>query len=174
MVPIKGCVKFMEQTMNKTTCDISDQLHPDVQYLEPVYKSYGGKTSFSGRIVTVKCYEDNSLVEEALKSNGKNSILVVDAGGSMNCAMLGDKRATDAIKNEWEGILVHGLIRDSATIKGMEIGILALGVCPLKSIKNGVGDSNLIVNFSGITFTPGEYLYADEDGVIVIKEKASL
>ena len=174
MVPIKGCVKFMEQTMNETTCDISDQLHPDVQYLEPVYKSYGGKTSFSGRIVTVKCYEDNSLVEEALKSNGKNSILVVDAGGSMNCAMLGDKRATDAIKNEWEGILVHGLIRDSATIKGMEIGILALGVCPLKSIKNGVGDSNLIVNFSGITFTPGEYLYADEDGVIVIKEKASL
>ena len=174
MVPIKGCVKFMEQTMNETTCDISDKLHPDVQYLEPVYKSYGGKTSFSGRIVTVKCYEDNSLVEEALKSNGKNSILVVDAGGSMNCAMLGDKRATDAIKNEWEGILVHGLIRDSATIKGMKIGILALGVCPLKSIKNGVGDSNLIVNFSGITFTPGEYLYADEDGVIVIKEKASL
>ena len=174
MVPIKGCVKFMEQTMNETTCDISDQLHPDVQYLEPVYKSYGGKTSFSGRIVTVKCYEDNSLVEEALKSNGKNSILVVDAGGSMNCAMLGDKRATDAIKNEWEGILVHGLIRDSATIKGMKIGILALGVYPLKSIKNGVGDSNLIVNFSGITFTPGEYLYADEDGVIVVKEKASL
>ena len=164
----------MDQTMNETTCDISDKLHPDVQYLEPVYKSYGGKTSFSGRIVTVKCYEDNSLVEEALKSNGKNSILVVDAGGSMNCAMLGDKRATDAIKNEWEGILVHGLIRDSATIKGMKIGILALGVCPLKSIKNGVGDSNLIVNFSGITFTPGEYLYADEDGVIVIKEKASL
>jgi len=164
----------MEQTMNETTCDISDKLHPDVQYLEPVYKSYGGKTSFSGRIVTVKCYEDNSLVEEALKSNGKNSILVVDAGGSMNCAMLGDKRAADAIKNEWEGILVHGLIRDSATIKGMEIGILALGVCPLKSIKNGVGDSNLIVNFSGITFTPGEYLYADEDGVIVIKEKANL
>ena len=160
--------------MNETTCDISDQLHPDVQYLEPVYKSYGGKTSFSGRIVTVKCYEDNSLVEEALKSNGKNSILVVDAGGSMNCAMLGDKRATDAIKNEWEGILVHGLIRDSATIKGMKIGILALGVCPLKSIKKGAGDSNLIVNFSGITFTPGEYLYADEDGVIVVKEKASL
>ena len=174
MVPIKGCAKFMEKTMNETTCDISDKLHPDVQYLEPVYKSYGGKTSFSGRIVTVKCYEDNSLVEEALKSNGKNSILVVDAGGSMNCAMLGDKRATDAIKNKWEGILVHGLIRDSATIKGMEIGILALGVSPLKSIKKGAGDSNLIVNFSGITFTPGEYLYADEDGVIVVKEKASL
>ena len=171
MVPRKGCVKSMERTMNKTTCDISDKLHPDVQYLEPVYKIYGAKTSFSGRIVTVKCYEDNSLVEEALKANGKESVLVIDAGGSMNCAMLGDKRAADAINNEWEGILVHGLIRDSVVINGMELGIRALGVCPLKSNKNGVGDSNLIVNFSGVIFTPGEYLYADEDGVIVVKEK---
>ena len=171
MVPRKGCVKSMEKTMNETTCDISDKLHPDVQYLEPVYKIYGAKTSFSGHIVTVKCYEDNSLVEEALKNNGKESVLVIDAGGSMNCAMLGDKRAADAINNEWEGIIVHGLVRDSVAINVMEIGIRALGVCPLKSIKNGVGDSNLIVNFSGITFTPGEYLYADEDGVIVVKEK---
>ena len=171
MVPRKGCVKSMEKTMNETTSDISDKLHPDVQYLEPVYKIYGAKTSFSGHIVTVKCYEDNSLVEEALKANGKESVLVIDAGGSMNCAMLGDKRAADAINNEWEGILVHGLIRDSVAINGMELGIRALGVCPLKSIKNGVGESNLIVNFSGVIFTPGEYLYADEDGVIVVKEK---
>ena len=171
MVPRKGCVKSMEKTMNETTSDISDKLHPDVQYLEPVYKIYGAKTSFSGHIVTVKCYEDNSLVEQALNGNGKESVLVIDAGGSMNCAMLGDKRAADAINNEWEGILVHGLIRDSVAINGMELGIRALGVYPLKSIKNGVGDSNLIVNFSGVTFTPGEYLYADEDGVIVVKEK---
>jgi len=174
MVPRKGCVKSMEKTMNETTSDVSDKLHPDVQYLDPVYKNYGAKTSFSGHIVTVKCYEDNSLVEEALNTHGKGSVLVIDAGGSMNCAMLGDKRAADAIKNEWEGILVHGLIRDSATINGMEIGVRALGACPLKSIKKGIGDSNLIVNFSGVTFTPGEYLYADEDGVIVIKEKLSL
>jgi len=171
MVLRKGCVKSMENKMNETTCDISDKLHPEVQYLEPVYKIYGAKTSFSGRIVTVKCYEDNSLVEQALNGNGKESVLVIDAGGSMNCAMLGDKRAADAINNEWEGIIVHGLIRDSVAINGMELGIRALGVYPLKSIKNGVGDSNLIVNFSGVTFTPGEYLYADEDGVIVVKEK---
>ena len=171
MVPRKGCVKSMEKTMNDTTSDISDKLHPDVQYLEPIYKIYGAKTSFSGHIVTVKCYEDNSLVEEALKDNGKESVLVIDAGGSMNCAMLGDKTPADAINNEWEGIIVHGLIRDSVAINGMEIGIRALGVCPLKSIKNGVGDSNLIVNFSGVTFTPDEYLYADDDGVIVVKEK---
>ena len=160
--------------MNEATSDVSDKLHPDVQYLDPVYKNYGAKTSFSGHIVTVKCYEDNSLVEKALKTHGKGSVLVIDAGGSMNCAMLGDKRAADAIKNEWEGILVHGLIRDSATINGMEIGVRALGVCPLKSVKKGAGDSNLTVNFSGVTFTPGEYLYSDEDGVIVIKEKVNL
>ena len=100
------CVKFMGRIMTKSTCDISDKLHPNVQYLEPIYKSYGAKTSFSGRIVTVKCYEDNSLVEEALKTNGKDSVLVIDAGGSMNCAMLGDKRVTDAINNKWEGIIV--------------------------------------------------------------------
>jgi len=174
MVLRKGCVKSMEKKMNKTTCDISDKLHPEVQYLKPIYKSYGAKTSFSGRIVTVKCYEDNSLVETALRTNGKDSVLVIDAGGSMNCAMLGDKRVTDAINNEWEGILVHGLIRDSATINSMEIGVRALGVCPLKSAKKGVGDSNITVNFSGVTFNPGEYLYADEDGVIVVKEKAFL
>ena len=160
--------------MNEATSDVSDKLHPDVQYLEQVYKSYGAKTSFSGRIVTVKCYEDNSLVETVLRTNGKDSVLVIDAGGSMNCAMLGDKRATDAINNDWEGILVHGLIRDSATINRMEIGVRALGVYPLKSVKKGAGDSNLTVNFSGVTFTPGEYLYADEDGVIVVKEKVFL
>ena len=174
MVLKKGCVKSMEKAMNETTSDISDRLHPNVQYLEQGYKSYGIQTSFSGYIVTIKCYEDNSLVEEVLKANGKGSVLVIDAGGSMNCAMLGDKRAADAIKNEWEGILVHGLIRDSATINRMKVGIRALGVCPLKSVKKGIGDSNIVLNFSGVIFTPGEYLYADEDGVIVVKEKAFL
>jgi len=111
------CVKFMGRIMTKSTCDISDKLHPNVQYLEPIYKSYGAKTAFSGRIVTIKCFEDNSLVEEALKTNGKDSVLVIDAGGSMNCAMLGDKRVTDAINNKWEGIIVNGVIRDSACNK---------------------------------------------------------
>ena len=157
--------------MTLSTCDISDKLHPSIQYLEPVYKSFGLKKSFSGYIVTVKCYEDNSLVEEALNSNGKGSVLVIDAGGSMKCAMLGDKRASDAIKNEWEGIIVFGLIRDSAVVNTMPIGIRALGVCPLKSVKKGIGKRNLNVSFSNVKFTPNEYIYADEDGVIVTKNK---
>ncbi len=157
----------------KSTCDISDQLHPHVQYLNPIFKSYGGKTAFSGRIVTIKCFEDNSLVEEALKMNGKGCVLVVDAGGSLRCAMLGDKRASDAIKNEWEGIVVNGSIRDSVMINSMTIGIRALGVCPQKSIKKGNGKRNLTVDFSNVKFIPNHYLYADEDGVIVIENKVN-
>ena len=157
----------------KSTCDISDQLHHHVQYLDPIFKSYGGKTAFSGRIVTIKCFEDNSLVEEALKMNGKGCVLVVDAGESLRCAMLGDKRASDAIKNEWEGIVVNGSIRDSVMINSMTIGIRALGVCPRKSIKKGNGKRNLTVDFSNVKFIPNHYLYADEDGVIVIENKVN-
>jgi len=159
--------------MTPSTCDISDKLHPNVQYLEPVYKSYGLKKSFSGRIVTVKCFEDNSLVEEALNTDGKGSVLVIDAGGSMKCAMLGDKRASDAIRNGWEGIIIYGLIRDSVAINLMPIGIRALGVCPLKSVKKGIGKRNLNVSFSNVKFIPNEYIYADEDGVIVTENKAN-
>ena len=157
----------------KSTCDISDQLHPHVQYLDPIFKSYGVKTAFSGRIVTIKCFEDNSLVEEALKMNGKGCVLVVDAGESLRCAMLGDKRASDAFKNEWEGIVVNGSIRDSVMINSMAIGIKALGVCPRKSIKKGNGKRNLTVDFSNVKFIPNHYLYADEDGVIVIENKVN-
>ena len=159
--------------MTPSTCDISDKLHPNVQYLEPVYKSYGLKKSFSGRIVTVKCFEDNSLVEQALNTHGKGSVLVIDAGGSMNCAMLGDKRASDAIRNGWEGIIIYGLIRDSVAINLMPIGIRALGVCPLKSVKKGIGKRNINVSFSNVKFNPKEYIYADEDGVIVTENKAN-
>ncbi len=159
--------------MTLSTCDISDKLHPNVQYLEPVYKCFGLKKSFSGHIVTVKCFEDNSLVEEALNSNGKGSVLVVDAGGSRECAILGDKRASDAIRNEWEGIIVYGVIRDSAAINLMPIGIRALGVYPLKSVKKGIGKRNLNVSFSNVKFTPDQYIYADEDGVIVTENKAN-
>ncbi len=157
----------------KSTCDISDQLHPHVQYLDPIFKSYGGKTAFSGRIVTIKCFEDNSLVEEALKMNGKGCVLVIDAGESLRCAMLGDKRASDAIKNEWEGIVVNGSIRDSVMINSMTIGIRALGVYPRKSIKKGNGKRNSTVDFSNVKFIPNHYLYADEDGVIVIENKVN-
>ena len=98
--------------------------------------------------------------------------MVVDAGASINCAMIGDKRATDAINNKWEGIIINGLIRDSAQINSMNIGIRALGTIPKKSEKKGFGKRDLNISFSNVKFIPGHHLYADEDGVIVLEDKA--
>lgn len=155
--------------MQKTS-DISDQLHPNVQYLEPIYNGYGAKIDFFGVIHTIKCFEDNSLVREVLDTDGQGRVLVVDAGGSKRCAMLGDQLAAKAVKNNWSGIVIYGLIRDSEMINKMSIGVRALGTHPLKSIKKGVGEQSLNLNFSGVNFVPGDYLYADQDGVIIVKE----
>ncbi len=155
--------------MQKTS-DISDQLHPNVQYLEPIYNGYGAKIDFSGVIHTIKCFEDNSLVREVLDTDGQGGVLVVDAGGSRRCAMLGDQLAAKAVKNNWSGVVMYGLIRDSEMINKMPIGIRALGTHPLKSIKKGAGEKDLDLSFSGVNFVPGDYLYADQDGVIVVKE----
>ena len=167
-----ACVKSTKRNNMKSTCDISDEMHPNVQYFNPVFQSFGKKTRFSGRIVTIECFEDNSLVEEALRSDGSECVLVIDAGASLNCAMMGDKRATDAIKNSWEGIIINGPISDSAEINTMNIGIHALGTCPRKSIKKGVGKRDVNVSFSNVKFIPGHHLYADEDGAIVLENKA--
>ncbi|WPE17657.1 ribonuclease E activity regulator RraA [Candidatus Thioglobus autotrophicus] len=155
--------------MQKTS-DISDQLHPNVQYLDPVYCGYGAKIDFYGMIHTIKCFEDNSLVRETLDTDGQGRVLVVDGGGSKRCAMLGDQLAEKAVKNNWSGVVVYGLIRDSEMINKMPIGVRALGTHPLKSIKKGVGEAGISVSFSGVDFIPGDYLYADQDGVIVVKE----
>ena len=155
--------------MQKTS-DISDQLHPNVQYLEPIYNGYGAKIDFFGVIHTIKCFEDNSLVREVLDTDGQGGVLVVDAGDSRRCAMLGDQLAAKAVKNNWSGIVIYGLIRDSEMINKMSIGVRALGTHPLKSIKKGVGEQSLNLSFSGVNFIPGDYLYADQDGVIIVKE----
>ncbi|MBT7127307.1 MAG: ribonuclease E activity regulator RraA, partial [Candidatus Thioglobus sp.] len=124
-------------------------------------------------IHTIKCFEDNSLVREVLDTNGQGRVLVVDAGGSKRCAMLGDQLAAKAVKNNWSGVIIYGLIRDSEMINEMPIGVRALGTHPLKSIKKGLGEVGLTLCFSGVNFIPGDYLYADQDGIIVVKELVS-
>ena len=133
----------------------------------PMFQRYGGRISFSGRIVTLKLFEDNSLVREAVGGDGKGKVLVIDGGGSLRCALVGDQLAILAHKNGWEGLVVFGCIRDSGDINQIDIGVRALNTHPLKSIKKGAGDRNIDICFGGITFKPGEWLYADEDGVIV-------
>lgn len=138
-----------------------------VRIVAPMFQRYGGRPAFSGQIVTLKLFEDNSLVREALAENGKGKVLVIDGGGSLRCALVGDQLAILAHKNGWEGVVVYGCIRDSGYINQVDIGVRALNTHPLKSIKKGAGDRNIAVTFGGVTFAPGEWLYADEDGVIV-------
>jgi len=157
--------------MSFKTPDLCDQFESDLggslRVVAPMFQRYGGKTAFSGQIATLKIFEDNSLVRTALGEDGCGKVLVIDGGGSLRCALVGDQLAILAAKNGWAGIVVYGCIRDSGDINGIDLGVRALDTHPQKSIKKGVGDRDLAVTFGGVTFTPGEWLYADEDGVLV-------
>ena len=157
--------------MTFKTPDLCDQFEADlgasVRVVAPMFKRYGGRNAFSGRIATLKLFEDNSLVRTAFGEDGKGKVLVIDGGGSLRCALVGDQLAILAQKNGWEGVVVYGCIRDSGDINGIDIGVRALDTHPQKSIKKNVGDRDIAVTFGGVTFKPGEYLYADEDGVLV-------
>ncbi|WP_160153632.1 ribonuclease E activity regulator RraA [Microbulbifer sp. ALW1] len=150
-----------------STPDLCDEYPDLVQVVEPMFINYGAREQFGGEIVTIKCFEDNSLVRELVAEDGRGKVLVVDAGGSMRRACLGDLLAEKACQNGWEGILMYGCIRDVDAISELELGVQALGSHPMKTDKKGIGERNLAVTFGGVTFKPGEYLYADNNGVIV-------
>lgn len=151
----------------KTADLLDDNEDKALQVVQPGFHNFGGRNKFSGEIVTLKIHEDNSLVREFVAIDGKGKVLVVDGGGSTRCALLGDMLAEKAVKNGWNGIIVYGLIRDSVDIGKMDIGVKALGTLPLKSVKRGFGVKGEPVHFHDVTFTPGEYVYSDEDGIIV-------
>jgi regulator of ribonuclease activity A len=166
-----GFFSAREPAMSFKTPDLCDEFEAElgtsVRVVAPMFQRYGGRASFSGQIVTLKIFEDNSLVREAFAESGAGKVLVIDGGGSLRCALVGDQLAILARKNGWEGVVVYGCIRDSGDIAGIDIGIRALNTHPQKSIKKGIGDRDIAVTFGGVTFNPGEYLYADEDGVLV-------
>ena len=157
--------------MTFKTADLCDEFETElgtrVRVVAPMFQRYGGRTAFSGQIVTLKLFEDNSLVREVFGENGQGKALVIDGGGSLRCALVGDQLAILAQKNGWEGVVVYGCIRDSGDINGIDIGVRALNTHPQKTVKKGIGDKNVPVTFGGVTFTPGEWLYADEDGILV-------
>ncbi|WP_237056521.1 ribonuclease E activity regulator RraA [Microbulbifer sediminum] len=153
--------------MEISTPDLCDEHAGEIQVLEPMMVSYGGRERFGGRIVTIKCFEDNSLVRELVAEPGEGRVLVVDAGGSMRRACLGDQLAAKAVANGWEGIVMYGCIRDVDEIGGLDLGVHALGSHPMKTDKKGVGERDLSVTFGGVTFIPGAYVYADNNGVVV-------
>lgn len=152
------------------TPDLCDDF-PEVQVVEPMFGNFGGIEAFGGEIVTVKCFEDNSIVKEQVGLPGEGRVMVVDGGGSMRNALLGDMLAEKAASNGWSGLVIYGCIRDVDVIGETALGVQALGTNPRKTEKRGIGDLNVPVTFGGVTFKPGDYIYADNNGVIV-SEKA--
>lgn len=155
--------------MDLFTTDLCDAHADAVRVVEPMFSSFGGRAAFHGRIATLKLFEDNSLVRQALESPGDDRVLVIDGGGSLRRALVGDQLAALAVKNGWAGVVVYGCIRDSRAIGEMDIGVFAIDTHPLKTVKKNVGEADIPVSFGGVTFTPGEWLYADEDGVVISK-----
>ena len=152
-----------------STADLCDSYsdNGDFHIAEPIFRHYGGKPKFYGQITTLKLFEDNSWVRKTLEEKVDNRVLVVDGGGSHRCALLGNQLAKLACDNGWQGIIVYGCIRDSAEIDQMPLGVLALHTHPLKSRKKGVGDKDVLTTFAGVNFRSDQYIYVDQDGIIV-------
>lgn len=152
------------------TTDISDHQGERVQVADPIFRHFGQRGRFAGQIATLKVFEDNSLVRAALETQGHGRVLVVDGGGSLRCALVGGQLGELAVQNGWSGIVVWGCVRDTAELQGHDVGILALASHPRKSVKKGEGSRDLVLHFAGISFVPGHWLYADEDGLLVAPE----
>lgn len=157
--------------MSLATTDLCDAHEGKVRVAAPIFRSFGGKAAFCGPIATLKLFEDNGLVRQTLDTPGNGRVLVVDGGGSLRRALLGDQLAALAVKNGWAGVVVWGCIRDSKAIGAMDLGVFALATIPLKTVKKNLGEAEVTVSFAGIDFAPGEWLYADEDGLIVSAER---
>jgi regulator of ribonuclease activity A len=160
--------------MELLTTDLCDAHEDKVRVVEPMFVSYGGKQAFHGRIATLKLFEDNSLVRRAVESPGAGRVLVIDGGGSLRRALVGDQLAALAMKNGWAGIVVYGCIRDSRAIGDMDIGVFALDTHPMKTVKKNVGEADIPVSFGGVSFVSDEWLYADEDGIVVSSTELTL
>jgi len=157
--------------MMKSTPDLCDQYPDLIQVVAPMFKNYGGRESFGGEIVTVKCFEDNSCVKQLVGSQGQGRVMVVDGGGSMRRACLGDMLAEKAAVNGWSGLIIYGCIRDVDEIMATDIGVQALGTHPMKTAKKGIGETQIPVTFGGVSFNPGHYVYADNNGIVVATEQ---
>ncbi|MFB4164682.1 ribonuclease E activity regulator RraA [Alteribacillus sp. JSM 102045] len=156
------------------TADICDVHKEKVLLADPLFQSFGQKTSFSGPIHTVRVLEDNVLVKKALESIPEGSVLVVDGGGSTRCALMGDNLAAIAEERNLAGVIIHGCIRDSVEINEMQVGVRALGTNPFKSIKKGEGESAVSLRFANVEWKPGAWVYADADGILLSDEELQL
>jgi regulator of ribonuclease activity A len=159
------------KTTKTLVCDIMDVYSDKVRLLDPIFKDYGAKTSFYGSVTTIQCFEDNSRVLEAVEEPGNGRILIIDGGGSLQYSMLGGNFAKKAFANGWAGIIINGCLRDIAELKEIALGIKALGPCPRRCIRQNIGERDVTIRIAGQSIISGDYLYADQDGIVVASEK---
>lgn len=161
-----------ENLLDFATCDLCDahknEATGSFRVLPPVFENFGGRQKFCGAVVTIKCFEDNSLVKAAVGSAGQGRVLVVDGGASLRRALLGGNLGTAAVKNGWAGVVIDGCVRDVVELAQCSTGIRALAAIPLPTEKRGEGQRDVAVQIQGVWVHPGDWLYADADGMVVM------
>ncbi|MCK2212324.1 ribonuclease E activity regulator RraA [Actinomadura sp. ATCC 31491] len=155
--------------MTIVTADLYDERGDQLDSCELQLRQYGGRPAFAGPIVTVRCHEDNALLKSVLGEPGEGRVLVVDGGGSLRAALMGDVIAGLAVTNGWAGVVINGAVRDVAALRELDLGVKALGSNPRKSGKQGTGERDVPVTFGGATFHPGAELFSDDDGILVTR-----
>lgn len=157
--------------MDFSTCDLCDPHKADTgdafRVLPPIFRSFGGRTAFAGPVRTVRCFEDNTSVKALLESPGQGAVLVVDGAGSVRRALVGGNIAAAAASNGWAGVVVNGAVRDVAELAAADVGLLALALIPMPSDRRRAGDVDVPLQVAGVWVRPGDWLYADADGVVV-------
>jgi regulator of ribonuclease activity A len=151
----------------RPTADLVDDIGPDVRSCDVQFRQFGGRTQFAGPISTVRCFQDNALLKSVLSEPGGGRVLVIDGGGSLHTALVGDVIAELARRSGWAGLIVNGAVRDAATLRDLDLGIKALGTNPRKSTKTGAGDRDVVLDIGGVAFAPGEFAFSDDDGIVV-------
>ncbi|MEQ4722132.1 ribonuclease E activity regulator RraA [Nonomuraea sp. B19D2] len=155
--------------MTVVTADLYDERGDQLDSCDLQLRQYGGRRAFAGTIVTVRCFEDNVLLKSVLDEPGEGRVLVVDGGGSLHTAVMGDAIAGMAVANGWAGVVINGAVRDVAALRELDLGVKALGSNPRKSGKEGTGERDVPVTFGGATFRPGAELFSDDDGILVTR-----
>ena len=156
------------------TSELCDLYAEQVDVVEPIFSSFGGVSNFYGKVTTVKCFESNGLIAEVLEENGEGRVLVIDGGGAVRRGLIDAELAQLAVDNGWEGIIVYGAVRQIQQLENLDIGIHALAPIPVSADESGAGESDVPVNFGGVTFFPEDYIYADLTGIILSQEPLDL
>lgn len=160
--------------MTFSTADLCDRFPDRVRVLAPILRHYGGRTRFAGPIVTIKCFEDNVLIREAAVEEGQGRVMVIDGGGSLRSALVGDGIAEWARDHGWAGMIIYGCVRDIVALAKVDLGVMAIGVNPVTPGKRRVGARDIPVAFGDVRFVPGEFAFCDEDGVLIAAERLEI